>query len=229
VRRPIPLALAAILLATACGSERLAATPGADTSSSPTPTAAPEPPRTLESFPLSLGYDATNGDDGSPVTVTDRPATTTFEECGHEVWDPGSGVETAGVEFRGEAEWYRGRTLVLHPTADAAATAVDASLAAIEACPRDRESDAGHTAHTLVDYRVGEQSFGWIDRYWSADANGFDTGLTVYHVVRVGRAVLLSYEYGEGNGTDDSRHRAIEEAATLDHAVVDAMVGLSAN
>ena len=40
----------------------------------------------------------------------------------------------------------------------------------------------------------------------------FDTGLTVYHLVRVGRAVLASYEYGEGNGGPDARPPAIDRA-----------------
>ena len=42
-------------------------------------------------------------------------------------WDPHAGTtDVIGVEWRGEAEWSRGRTLVLYPTAEAAVAAVAA-------------------------------------------------------------------------------------------------------
>ena len=51
-----------------------------------------------------------------------------------------------------------------------------------------------------------------MDRYWSTGVDGFDTGLTVYDVVRVGRAVLFTYEYGEGNGSEQTRQSAFARA-----------------
>ncbi len=240
MRRLVPLALAAVVVV-GCGTERPGAAPRADRSpsSASTPTARPtpspeppgpsptaEPPGSLAEFPLDLGYDDENGDDGSPVTVTGEPATKAFEECGRQVWDPSAGVDTIGVEFRGEAEWSRGRTLVLHPTVGAASAAVDTAADVITSCPRDDASDYGWVEHTGIDHGAGDQSFGWMDRYWSADVDGFDTGLTVYHVVRVGRAVLLSYEYGEGNGSEQTRQSAIDRAARADRPVVDRMRAL---
>ena len=63
-----------------------------------------------------------------------------------------------------------------------------------------------------------------MDRYWSTEVDGFDTGLTVYHVVRVGRAVLMTYEYGEGNGSDADPPVGPRSGPTkADPPVVDAM------
>ncbi len=243
MRRLVPLLLAALVLV-GCGTERPAAVREADATFSPvpsptaSPTEAPHSPSAtttpvetgavgqLAAFPLDLGYAETNGDDGSPVRVTDKPATRAFKECGREVWDPSTGADAIGVEFRGEAEWSRGRTLVRYPTVDAARVAVDRVDDAITSCPRDDGTDFGWTEHTGIDYQVGEQSFGWMDRYWSTDVDGFDTGLTVYHVTRVGPAVLLTYEYGEGNGSDETRRSAIARAAKADQPVVDVMFDL---
>ena len=64
----------------------------------------------------------------------------------------------------------------------------------------------------------------WIDRFRSADAGGrFDPGLVVYHLVRVGRGVLASYDYGEGNSDDESRERSIVRATDAVRPVVDRM------
>jgi hypothetical protein len=242
VRRLVPFALAAGLLVSGCGTERPGASPDADPSSSsaPTPTPTPTPTRTpkpisapaapdgpLARFPLALGYAAENGDDHSPVVVTPEPATRAFGECGRTVWDPKAGSsDVIGVAFNGEAEWFRGRTLVLYPSTDAASAAVDRARGAITDCPRDDGDDYGWAEHTGIDYYAGAQSFGWIDRWWTAETDGFDTGLTVYHVARVGRAVLLSYEYGEANGSEQTRLSALTRAAKADQPVVDAMGGI---
>jgi len=229
-----------------CGAEHPAAPRAADASSSasttttPSPTANPTanptpspstatapstaPAGQLSRFPLALGYPTTNQDDGSPVRVTAKPATNAFGECGRTAWDPRSGTsEVIGAEFRGEAEWFRGRTLVLYPTVRAAQASVDRARDAITTCPRDAGGDSGWTEHTAVDYDSGEQSFGWNDRWWETDLGGFDTGLTVYHVVRVGRAVLLTYDYGEGNGSEQTRRSALAAAEKADAPVVKVM------
>jgi hypothetical protein len=119
MRRQVPLAIAVLVLV-GCGTERPAAVLEADTTFSPgpsptaTPTGTPPPPPSasptpatpgatdpLTAFPLGLGYAETNRDDGSPVTVTDKPATRAFKECERAVWDPSAGVDIIGVEFRG--------------------------------------------------------------------------------------------------------------------------------
>ena len=239
MRRLLALLLLAVPMALAgCGTERPATIRNADATSSPTSAATSAPAPTpaaspvseaggsLAGFPLDLGYAETNGDDGSSVVVTKKPATRAFEECHRQVWDPAAGSEAIGVEFRGEAEWSRGRTLVLYPTVEAATSAVDTAADAITSCPRDGGDTFGWTEHTEVDYHVGDQSFGWIDRYWTSDVNGFDTGLTIYHAVRVGNAVLFTYEYGEGNGSEETRRSALSAAERADAPVVKVMYSL---
>ena len=231
MRRLVPLLLLAPLAVTGCGTEQPAEAPSAaaDAPSSatptqtPTPTPTPTPGALSTDFPLALGYDEENGDDHSPVVVTGRPATQAFEECHRQVWDPAAGSDVIGVEFRGEAEWSRGRTLVLYPSTDAAIAAVDKVADTITNCPRDNGDEYGWTEHSGINYYVGDQSFGWIDRYWTAEVGGFDTGLTIYHVVRVGRSVLLTYEYGEGNGSEQILLSAFARAEKADRPVVDAM------
>ena len=156
--------------------------------------------------------------------MTAEPATRAFATCGGRSGTRIAGTtDVIGVEFRGEAEWSRGRTLVLYPSTEAAGAAVETARDAITRCPRDNATDYGWTEHTEVDYDTGEQSFGWIDRYGNSEVNGFDTGLTIYHVVQVDTLVLLSYEYGEGNGSEQTRQSALNRAATADRPVVDAM------
>ena len=127
------------------------------------------------------------------------------------MWDPREGTtDVIGVEFRGEAEWFRGRTLVLYPDESAATAAVDRVDDGITSCPRDDGDDYGWAEHTGISDDAGDQSYGWIDRWWTTELDGFDTGLTIYHVVRVGRAVLFTYEYGEGNGSEQTRRSAFD-------------------
>jgi hypothetical protein len=235
----IAIALAAVLLVTGCGDERPRAAGRSDSTVSATPAPAPAPtpvPPTpiptaaaptgpLAAFPLDLGYGDENGDDHSPVVVTDRPGLGRFGYCDDIVWDPHAGTEDLiGVEFSGEGEWARGRTLVLYPSVAAAEDAVSAARAAIARCPEEPPDERGDsTAHTLLDVRLGDQAVVWIDRFHSAEAGGFDTGLVVYHLVRVGRVVLGSYEYGEGNGSDRTREQSIAVATDADRPLVEPM------
>ncbi len=195
-------------------------------STKPTPTPTPDLAGPLANFPLDVGYDDENGDDHSPVVVTGKPATRAFSECGRQVWDPMAGTsDVIGVEFRGEAEWSRGRTLVLYPSADAAAAAVTSAHDALAACQDDPAEPGYGTTHTILDVPLGDRSVVWTDTYWFM-SNGdklHDTGLTVYSVVSVGRAVLLAYEYGEGNGSEESRANGIARATQLERPVVERM------
>ena len=218
--------MAAGLLVSGCGTERPSATPEADpsVSSTPSPTA-----DVLDEFPLALGYDAENGDDHSPVVVTGRPATRAFSECGRQVWDPMAGsTDVIGVEWRGEAEWSRGRTLVLYPSAEVAAAAVTSAHDALVSCQDDPAEPGYGTTHTILDVPLGDTSVVWADTYWfiSGGDKLHDTGLTVYSLVSVGRAVLLAYEYGEGNGSEESRANGIAQATQLERPVVERMSDL---
>jgi hypothetical protein len=82
------------------------------------------------------------------------------------------------------------------------------------------------TTHTITDDSLGgDQSFVWTDTYYSV-SNGeklHDTGLVVYSAARVGRAVLLAYDYGEGNGTSASRAQAVARSTKAQRALVERM------
>ena len=231
MRRPMPPSLAPALLAglllAGCGSEGPARTEAEPRSTSPLSTIAPSG-GDLVGFPLDAGYPEHNDDDGSPVVVSDRPATRAFTLCGQQAWDPrADGTDVLGVQFRGEAEWATGRTLVLYPDADAAARALSDALGAVTACPEERE-EYGTAVHTPVDPVAGDQSVAWMDRWRSPDlGGGYSTGLAVMHLVRVGRAVLLSYEAGEGNGSQRSLEAALGRAERADLPVLAAMGDLT--
>jgi hypothetical protein len=245
----LPLLLAGALLI-GCGHRQTLAATDVDVSSQPThsprtlgttgpqddrthPTVSPAPGMTgpLADFPLALGYAAENGDDGSPVEITSHPATRRFGVCGRTVWDPRNRTtDLIGVEFRGEAEYFRGRTLVLFPDAHAAGVAVAEARAAVTACPEEPDGQGQGTTHTPVDDSVGDQSLVWTDTFYSVHdgEQQHDTGLVVYVLTRVGRAVLLGYEYGEGNGSPDTRHRAVVRTVREGQALVDRMRDLPA-
>jgi hypothetical protein len=244
VRRLVPLCLAAVVVVSGCGTERPPPVRAADASVSPAPSSSPTPFRTpsvtptptptpvadvhgpLAGFPLALGYAGVNGDDGSAVVVTTRPASRAFGLCGRHAWDPQRGTtDLIGVEFRGEAEWFRGRTLVLFPSVDDATAAVHTAHDAVAACPDGPSGQDTGTTHALLDRTVGDQSVVWADTYYALDHGQrlHGTGLTVYHLVRVGRAVLLAYEYGEGNGSPETRDHTISEATASARALASRM------
>jgi hypothetical protein len=235
----IPVALAAVLLVSSCGDERpatvrepersVSAAPTKDPTPIGTPTPATTPRPTagaptgaLAGFPLAYGLPDENGDDHSPVTVTSKPATSAFDTCGVPTWDPR--VETTdviGVEFRGEAEWAVGRTLVLYPDTHGALTAVQAAHDAIAGCPDEAGGHQDGSTHTIVDTAIGDQSLVWTDTFYTVQHGEqlHGTGLVVYELVRVGRGVLMTYAYGEGNGSPESREQSVfdasQEAQTL--------------
>jgi hypothetical protein len=222
------LVLAVPLLLAGCGDRH----PTTAASLTPVPRSPTTPStRTVEAgplagFPLDLGYPEHNGDDQSPVLVTARPATRAFRLCHATAWDPSDGpADVIGVRFRGEAEDSRGRTLTFYDDAGAAAAAVRRARDAVEACHDERGGHRQGTTHTLVDRTLGEQSVVWTDTFYNVDhgEEQHDTGLVVYEVVRVGRAVLLGYEYGEGNGTPASREQAIARSVRSEQPLVDRM------
>jgi hypothetical protein len=224
------LVLAVPLLLAGCGGESSSRVTDAPASSGPAPSPTPDPSSSapvgtgpLAGFPLDLGYPDKNGDDHSAVVVTKRPATRAFRLCRRSAWDPRRGTtHLLGVRFRGEAEYARGRTLTVYPDAGAAGDAVTRARTAVAACPDQPDGKRQGTTHTLVDRSLSQQSVVWTDTFYNVNGGEqqHDTGLVVYEVVRVGRAVLLAYEYGEGNGTPASRRHAIARSVRGERAVV---------
>jgi hypothetical protein len=226
--RLIALLILAPLLLSACGNDEPAAAPRTPATSQPstsTPSESESSPTLtgpLAGFPLNLGYPERNGDDGSPVEITTKPATHRFSACGRVVWDPMRGTtDRIGVKYSGEAEYYRGRTLVLYRSAAAAGAAVAVTRSALAACTDEPDGHHQGTTHTLLGEPTPAEPALWTDTFYTV-VNGkkqYDTGLVVYQLVHVGRAVLLVYEYGEGNGSASTRSHAID-VTVLESAIL---------
>ncbi len=87
------------------------ASPSASPSASQTPT---PPPSGLGDVPLADGYPEVNGNDQTPVEVTQTPGLTDLVLCDRTAWSPGDPVPSAdliGATYTGEAEDFRARTL----------------------------------------------------------------------------------------------------------------------
>jgi hypothetical protein len=211
--------LLACVVLSACGTATSA--PVADdptTTASPTPAPTPSPSpsaepspsstfRPLAGFPLVRGYPLTNGDDGTPVEVTDRSGVEDLTFCGRPGWDPKAALDLVGTTYTGEAEDFRGRTLARYAGRDA--TAVFARLRdAIEACPVERTGGTDQV-YELIPGDSVDESFFVTHRY--RGEQGFDTGLEVIGVQRLDDLVLLVFEYGEGGGSDESISRSLGE------------------
>lgn len=192
----------------------------ASSTRAPSSPATSSPVRPLEHFPLAQGYPETNGNDGSPVLVTAESGVEALSWCGRPVWSPdvqGETVDLVGTTYTGEAEDFRGRTLVRYAEEALAAQALATLRLAIEQCP---EEEVGGTAqvYTGADRRAGDEAFTITHRF--RGEYGFDTGLEVIDAVRVGDLVLLSWDYGEGGGTDESIRRSQRELAAQSDALL---------
>ncbi len=203
-------AIVVAALLTGCGtatSAPLADDPG------PTPSSDIRP---LDDFPLARGYPATNGNDGSPVRVTDGSGVEDLVFCGRMAWSPERATDVVGATYTGEAEDFRGRTLARYDGQDADGV-VDRLRDAIEACP---EEEVGGTAqvYELMPGDSGDDSFYVTHRY--RGDYGFDTGLEVIGVIRLDDLVLLTFEYGEGGGSAESIRRSVGEVVEQSSALM---------
>jgi hypothetical protein len=226
-------ALTALVLV-GCGDPETAVTrpasPATSSSTTPeevaTPSDTPAAPAAWttevpDAFPLAAGLPATNGDDGTPVEVTDRPTWTSVELCGEVVWSAGEPVarrDLAGASYTGEAEDSRSRVLALYDDDRAAQSALDALVDAYVACPAAEESGT-EQVYELVQAEHGSVT---VTHRYRTDGR-FDTGLEVIEMAVVGNALLLSSYYGEGGGSDVTIDSAIQLARDWSRPVVAAM------
>jgi len=193
---------------------------------------APEPPSSspppasaaLADFPLDLGYPETN-DDGSPVEVTGKPGLGIVELCGDVAWDPGAGTtDVIGVEMS-IPEDYRGRTLAIYESEDAADAAVEKAGAAVGACRKEESPDesGGSRIHGIWENGgLGDKGVVWTTTYRGPNDEEY-IGRTVYHLVRVGNAVYASYESNEGGSSNEALAEAVQSAIEAARPIVEAM------
>ena len=213
IPRSASLALSSVLLV-ACG-QATSATAADDPEPTPSPTLTssastptPSSPKTssatrpLNDFPLARGYPETNGDDGSPVVVTDKSGLEKLVLCHEGAWTPRAPIppiDLIGATYDGEAEDSRGITLARYDSLAAAEDVLAHVRTIVGSCPADGEIGgvyAGNDRHT------GDEAFTLTQRFRSE--YGFDTGLVVYDFVRVGDLLLVDWAYGEGGGSDET-------------------------
>jgi hypothetical protein len=190
VRRLIPLALAAVVLASGCGTERPGAAPHADPTPMPTPTPAPDG-AALAGFPLALGLDPYADPE---VTGPGRDVPGAFLEtlCSSTAW-PGPAEQRTDRLAVQEVlpDWEATRELVTYDT-EAHATAV---LAAVRHDVAGCTSAEGQ-AVTAYDVDTGFDAV----TYALVPAGG--DGTTLVQLVRVGRAVVAATEFTDPSGDD---------------------------
>ena len=189
----------------------------------PTETSVPEQPVVTEippDFPLDAGYPPQNGNDLSPVEVTDTAGVTAIEACGAPVWSPDDidVLDLAGATYTGEAEDGRARTLVVYNSIERAeANVEDQIVAGITACPKDGGADGSEW-----EVRGTEDDTTVITRQFLTGGLP-NTGFDVYLVTRVANALLVDVNSGEGGGTAGSRDAAVQAALEQQADVVTAM------
>lgn len=197
-----------------------------DPTSEPTKQAPSTPPSTGASeippdFPLTSGLPATNGDDGTPVEVTDRPGVMAFTMCGTETWSPRDTVDLAGAKYTGEAEDFRSRTLALYPDQAAARAAFKQLRATVAACPDETVRDTDQL-YDVVTEGPGRVTYSHQYRY----DGRVSPGLEVLEVVQVGPALYLASYYNEGGGPYGDIEKTVRRAEHDSAEVVTAMADL---
>lgn len=200
-------------------------TPSADITRDPTayPTDQPPPDGGLaEEFPLAVGLPETN-DDGSAVEVVGEPGSEDLVLCGTTAWTSTRAMDLAGTSYSAPED-FRARTLLLYPSPQEAAGAVELARTSVLACPSEEIGGTEQVYTPAVvssEDPMGEESVTFVQRYRAGDA--FDTGLTVYRLVRVGPALLLTVDYAEANGSAQSRSDFFEATEASGQRVVDEM------
>ncbi|MCW2766051.1 MAG: hypothetical protein JWO11_2010 [Nocardioides sp.] len=178
------------------------------------PPIAPQPTRTTDQtawlqavpsdFPLAEGFPATNGSDGSPVTVQPPTDLEVFPPCfgrGDKRSTPAPTLDKAGVEYAGESEDQRRAVLAVYPDQDAATAALTQLQDDVAGCRS--QSRAGKTyLFDPLPSDLGEQSFSWTMRLRLSGE--VSSELLVVQNVRVGNAIhSLSY-FGQGGANQEA-------------------------
>lgn len=211
--------------ASSSGSPRSAETADGSEPPAPTGSATPgagTPGETIpEDFPLTAGYPATNGNDGSPVHATDEPGIADLVLCGRTAWSPVEPVraaDVAGASYTGEAEDFRGRALAVYAHEDQARTALSALADQVDRCGSEMITGTEQVWSTVR--RDGESVV--VTHRFRGD-QGFDVGLEVIQAVRRGNALLVAFQYGEGGGSAAAIDQSIKRLRVESSPVIDAM------
>jgi hypothetical protein len=200
------------------------ATPSASPSASETPATSPSD---LTEVALADGYPSHNGDDHTPVRVTRTSGLADVVLCDRTGWSPDGPVPAAdliGATYTGEAEDVRARTLARYDTPADAQQALRKLGDVVEDCATERVGGT-EQVYSIHDLAAGQDGFLVMHRYRSD--YGFDTGLELIGVVRVGDLLLLDLLYGEGGGSPESIAASRDFRSRTAAGVVTAMCALS--
>ena len=194
----------------------------------PEPTPRPEPtgPREIPaSYPLATGWpERTEPGEGYGLTGPNRVlGALGFTACGITVYD-GPAQDRLRADWR-NVEDFRARQLTTYADAENAVGAVAGLVERYRSCPREPEPDETGVLqhHAVARTEVGGESWAFAD-YSTLD--GYPAmGLTVTHVIRLGRAVLVLTESGHGGVSPD---REAEIRQRVDDMTAEATVPLEA-
>ena len=221
------VAVAAVIaapLALADGNGDAGRDPGFTTSSPSVTTSASAGAAWLASvpkgFPLDAGVPAKNPDDGSAV-VTEPGTNGTIDQVCDQPVDLAAGrVDERAAAYLDSSDM-RSRALMLYGDDDAARNAYDEVAAVIEGCGPQPWGDGTESVTTPFEMETGDAAIGWTVR--KRTDGRFYPDVTVWQVVRVGNALLvsiLSQEIGSGPGAaEKAREAAVAEVAPLVEAM----------
>ena len=175
-----------------------------------------------EGFPLADGLPDGGAEPGQPglqgPNRTLEPLT--FSACGSSLDEPPH-VDQLRASWT-NVEDYRDRQLTTFEDAAQAVTYVQRLTDFYRSCPEDDADEAGRTMSVLHEVNrtaVGGESWAVVTYYEFDGAPAI--GLTVVHVIRLGRAVLIDTTSNEGSGPD--RNAQIQEQTNATVEVVSAM------
>ena len=172
-----------------------------------------------DDFPLAAGLPDTNDSDGSPVEVTDGPATK-IKVCGEVVWSPLTPLATtdvASASYTG-GEDFRSHRLALYGDELGAQQALDSMRDAYTGCPSETIGGT-EQVYEVVEMDQGSAT---ITHRYRMDGQ-FVPGLEVIELVAIGNAFYFSSYYGEGGGSDESIASSIDFAHDGSRPVWNAM------
>lgn len=193
----------------------------ADSRHTPGATVAPDaaPAGSLaDEFPLDVGLPAVN-EDGTAVEV--RVGTEDdLVLCGRTAWTGTRAMDLATTSYS-QPEDYRGRTLLLYPSVEEATDAVEQARSTLAGCPVEEGADSQVVYTPVADDTVGDEAVMFAQR--SRAGGQFGLGVTLYRLVRVGPAVLLTVDAAEAGGSEQALSDYYESTRAAAQAVVDEM------
>jgi hypothetical protein len=167
----------------------------------------PEPINVLvkeipQGFPLAAGWPvdsmAESEDDGLSGPNRTLDSLLLVTSCG-DVYDQPEYVDRLRAQWT-NPEDYRGRQLTTYPDANAAVADVDAIANFFRRCAESEGDDGYRRVTRVLPTDVGGQSWAVVTHYEFHDAPAI--GLTIIHVARLGRSVLIETSSNEGSLAD---------------------------